>query len=187
MPRARGRAPSPTPPAAAPSAVLAQAVEKQRKGDDESAAVLARQYVDAGGEDPRGWVILVRALANVGHERAALLACDEALRVHPELAELSVLRALLLTALERYPQAVQAARSALYLARPLPVASLALGVAEARQGNVVSARRAFRSALESLEDMAPDAIVEASGGEQAARLAAIARGQLELLGQEDER
>ena len=179
------------PPAASASAAtevtardrwLADAAARLSARDDQAAADLARRYVDAGGGAAEGWVTLVRALGNLGHERAASLACDQGLAAHPACAELLVLRALLHLQAAQYAAAARAARRALYVDRTLIVAHLALGMAAARHGDTETATRSFSTALRALESLDDMESVVASGGEPAARLAAMARSQLDELG-----
>jgi Flp pilus assembly protein TadD len=137
--------------------------------------------VQHDGGDPAVWVLLVRALANRGDLRAAGQACAAALDRHRTCAELAYLHAVLLGEAGRHAAAAGAARRALYLDRTLAVAHLALGAALARLGDARGARRALRNAERLLAELPPGAVVPASDGEPAARLAAIARAQLGLL------
>jgi len=150
--------------------------------DYERAADLARRKVLRDGSNPALWVVLVRALANRGDMAAAGHACAAALDRHRTSAELAYLHAVLLGEAGRHADAATAARRALYLDGGLVVAHLVLGGALARLGKTDGACRALRNAQRLLGGMAPDAIVPASDGEPAGRLAAMAGVQLQLLG-----
>lgn len=176
------------------TAAAETAEEENRASDDAEAAVrsyAARDYeraaefagrgVQRDGSDVTPWIVLVRALANRGDLAAAGRACAAALERHHSAAELVYLHAVLLSEAERYAEAAAAARRALYLDRGLVVAHLALGGALARLGDTEGARRAFRNAERLLAAMPPEAVVPASDGEPAGRLAEMARVQLRLL------
>jgi chemotaxis protein methyltransferase CheR len=160
---------------------LAAVARAYAERDYPRAAELARRAVQHDGGDPAVWVLLVRALANRGDLRAAGHACAAALDRHRTCAELAYLHAVLLAEAGRHADAAGAARRALYLDRTLAVAHLALGAALARLGDARGARRALRNAERLLAELPPGAVVPASDGEPAARLAEIARAQLGLL------
>ncbi len=145
------------------------------------AIALADRAVRRDGSKVTAWTVLVRALANRGDREAAERSCLAALERHGDVAELAYLQAVLLSEAERYAEAATAARRALYLDRTLAVAHLALGDALARLGLVEGARRAFGNAERQLISLAPGAIVPASDGESAGRLASMTQMQLKLL------
>lgn len=149
--------------------------------DYERAAELAGRFVQRDSGDPLVWIVLVRALGNRGDLDAAGRACAAALDQHRTSAELTYLHAVLLAEAGRFSDASAAARRALYLDQGLVVAHLALGGALARLGDTDGARRAFRNAERLLAARPPGALVPASDGEPAARLAEMARVQLRLL------
>jgi chemotaxis protein methyltransferase CheR len=145
------------------------------------AAELAGRLVQGDGSDPALWIVLVRALANRGELKAAGQACAAALDSHRTSAELTYLHAVLLAEAGHPAEAADAARGALYLDRGLIVAHLALGGVLARLGDADGARRALRNAQRLLAGMEPARMVPASDGENAGRLAEMARLQLQLL------
>jgi chemotaxis protein methyltransferase CheR len=149
--------------------------------DYSRAAELARGAVQHDGGNPAVWVLLVRALANRGDLCAAGQACAAALDRHRTCAELAYLHAVLLAEAGRHAEAADAARRALYLDRTLAVAHLALGASLARLGDTRGARRALRNAERLLAELPPEAVVPASDGAPAARLAELARAHLGLL------
>lgn len=132
-------------------------------------------------EDVSQAIARVRALANQGKLPEAGRACAAAMDLYRGSAELAYLHAVLLQESGRIQEAAQAARMALYLDRNLAVGHLLLGGALARAGETAEARRAVRNALTLLQGMNPDDIVPASDGETAARLAEMARVQLDLM------
>ena len=174
-------APAPVAPAREALPGLADAARSYAERDYERAAEQASQLVQRNGSDPAPWVVLVRALANRGELEAAGRACAAALDRHRTSAELAYLHAVLLAEAGRHGDAVAAARRSLYLDRGLVVAHLALGGALARLGDTEGARRAAQNARRLLAGMPPDAIVPASDGEPASRLAEMAKVQLQLL------
>jgi len=149
--------------------------------DYRRAAEVATAVVRRDDGDPALWIVLVRSLANQGQLAAAGLACAAALDRHRTSAELAYLHAMLLAEAGRCSEAASAARRALYLDRRLVVAHLALGGALARLGEVEGARRALGNAERLLVSLPPDAILPASDGEPAGRLAEMTRVQLQLL------
>ncbi|MEX2156442.1 MAG: CheR family methyltransferase [Gemmatimonadales bacterium] len=178
------------PPAGEPAGVVAadapsddpeDVARAYAERDYQRAAELAGRFVQRDGSDPLLWIVLVRALANRGELEAAGRACAAALDRHRTSAELTYLHAVLLAEAGQYADAATAARRALYLDRGLVVAHLALGGALARLGDTDGARRAFRNAERLLAAMPPGALVPASDGEPAGRLAEMARVQLRLL------
>ena len=172
--------PAPVAPQEAPDG-LADAARSYAERDYERAAEQASRLVQRNGSDPAPWVVLVRALANRGELEAAGRACAAAFDRHRTSAELAYLHAVLLAEAGRHADAVAAARRSLYLDRGLVVAHLALGGALARLGDTEGACRSAQNARRLLAGMAPDAIVPASDGEPAGRLAEMAEVQLQLL------
>ncbi|MDP3910840.1 MAG: protein-glutamate O-methyltransferase CheR [Gemmatimonadales bacterium] len=167
--------------AAAPSDDPEDAARAYAERDYERAAGVAGRLVRRDGSDPLLWIVLVRALANRGDLDGAGRACAAALDRHRTSAELTYLHAVLLAEAGQYADAATAARRALYLDRGLVVAHLALGGALARLGEMDGARRAFRNAERLLAAMPPEALLPASDGEPAGRLAEMARVQMRLL------
>jgi chemotaxis protein methyltransferase CheR len=127
---------------------------------------------------------LVRSLANQGSLEAAGRACATALKRHPQSAVLIYLHAVLLAEAGQHIEAAKAIRGALYLDHDLAVAHMALGSWLARIGEWKGARRSMRNAVRLLESMAPDAVVPASDGELAGRLAGMVRTRLALLAED---
>lgn len=183
-PTSRPSPPSPRPPIA-PAATVAEETDAAARWyaarDYARAAEVARRAADRDGSDAAPWIVLVRALANRGDLVTAGRACVEALARHRESAELVYLQGVLLGEAGRYDDAAAAARRALYLDRNFIVAHLALGGALAHLEDPTSAGRAFRNAERLLAALPPDAIVPASDGEPAHRLATMAQVQLQLL------
>ena len=160
---------------------LARIVEAHSEGRESLAAELAREFIARGGTELTVWVIRVRALANAGSLSEAGKSCAAALELHPLSAELTYLQAILLINAGRYVEAADTCRRALYLDHTLAVAHVALGDALARLNHAADARRALRVALRLLAQMAPDAIVPASGGERSARMTAAITSRLALM------
>jgi chemotaxis protein methyltransferase CheR len=185
-PFARPAAPPPSAPVApAADPLLARAAQSYADRDYVGAAVAARAAIAAGAHDALGdapWILLVRALANLGQLNDADRACLEALEHHRSSAELTYLHAVLLLQAGHGAAAVAAARRALYLDRTLAVAHLTLGAALARERHPDQARRAYRSAERLLAAYPPGGIVPASDGETARRLLEAARAQARHLG-----
>jgi chemotaxis protein methyltransferase CheR len=134
-----------------------------------------------GSED--AWIEKIRGLANLGRLREAGDACAVALDRYRASAEITYLHAVLLSEAGMHSASASAARRALYLDRTMIVAHLVLGSALRRTGDMPGAQRAFANAITLLDSMPSDAIVPASGGEPAARLAAAARVQCSLAEQ----
>jgi chemotaxis protein methyltransferase CheR len=174
-----GRVEAPAAPPAEPT--LDDATRAYEAHDYPTAAAVARRLTHAHPADPQGWVVLVRSLANGGGLEAAGRACAAALDRHRTSAELTYLHGLLLAEARRFPQAAGALRAALYLDRRLVVAHLALAATLARAGEPAGARRALRNAGRLLADMPEEAVVPASDGARAGRLAEAAQAHLGLL------
>jgi chemotaxis protein methyltransferase CheR len=161
----------------------AASVERYAVRDYEGAALLAERALAREGGDPGLWALLVRAYANSGKRADAERTCGAALERCPAASELHALQALLLNAARQHEAAVTAARRALYLDRGLAVAHLAHGAALAGLRDAPGARRAFRAAAKLLDALPADAVVPASDGEPAGRLAGLAHVELSLLEQ----
>jgi chemotaxis protein methyltransferase CheR len=147
----------------------------------EGAAALARRLLRRESGDPGLWIVLVRALANQGDLVGAGRASAAALDRHPASAELHYLHAVLLSEAGRSADSVEAFRRALYLDRGLVVVHLALAGSLSRCGDLAGARRALHAARRALAATPADAIVPASDGESAGRLAEMTEARLELL------
>ncbi|MDQ6831634.1 MAG: protein-glutamate O-methyltransferase CheR [Gemmatimonadota bacterium] len=147
----------------------------------DNVVALARRARETGRDDAPLWIMLVRALANLGRLADAGVECASALGMHRTNAELVYLHALLLSEAQRPTDAVGAVRRALYLDRGMTVAHLTLATLLARTGDCAGARRSFRTVEQQLSQMPPGAPVPASDGEPAQRLLEIARAQRTLL------
>ena len=174
-----GRVEAPAPPPAEPT--RDDATRAYEAHDYPAAAAVARRLTQAHPADPEGWIVLVRSLANGGELEAAGRACAAALDMHRTSAELTYLHGLLLSEARRPREAAGALRAALYLDRRLVVAHLALAATLARTGEPAGARRALRNAVRLLAGVPEAAVVPASDGASAGRLAEAARAHLELL------
>lgn len=176
---ARSRAVAiPLPAAAAPDP-LEEASARYAARDYEGA--IARLDHGRRSAVPDAWVLLVRALANLGRLQDAARRCADAVEHHPASPELAYLEAVLLIELGCYADAVRSARRALYLDRSFVMAHLTLGSALVHLGDHVRARRAYRNAAALLEALPPGAAVPASDGETATRLLLLAQAQQDLL------
>lgn len=160
--------------------LLARAVDAHARRREREAAELAGTYLARGGDALPAWIIRVRALANEGALHEAGRNCAAALERHPLSAELNYLQAVLLLAAERFPEALQSARRALYLDHTLAMASIAMGDALSRLQRRDEAARAYRSAMRALAPLAPEGLVPASGGERVSRVTSTVAARLAL-------
>lgn len=163
--------------------LLARAQEQYLRGDYPRAVDLARECVTQDGHDAEGWILLVRALANLGLNEEAGLACAAGLDLHRTSAELTYMHAMLLRQSARNVEALAALRCALYLNRQFVVAHLAIGDVLSAMGDRTAARQAFRNAERLLLGASQAEVVPGSDGLQAGRLLAVAQMQLGLLDQ----
>jgi chemotaxis protein methyltransferase CheR len=124
----------------------------------------------------------VRSLANEGRIGEAGETVARAMERPDAAPELLYLHAVLLLQSGRSADAAAAARRALYMDRSLVVAHLTLAETQRRSGNVDAARRSLRNATSLLASLPAQAIVPASDGETAGRLAELVRVKLTLLG-----
>lgn len=138
-----------------------------------------RNGTDAG---PRAWVLVVRALANRGCLGEAERAAAVALERHRDSAELLYLHGIVLNETGRYAAAAGSLRRALYVDPSLAVVHLAVADVRSRSGDVAGEKRALRNAALLLAKMPADAIVPASDGQRAGRLARLVRARLSLEG-----
>jgi len=143
------------------------------------------ESAESGAESDRGSeaaaVAAVRALADRGALPQAERACEAALEHHGMSPELHLLHALLLNAAGQFEAGAVAARKALYLDRSLAMGHVVYGAALAGVGDRPAARAAFAVAASVLANAPRNAVVPASGGESAGRLADLVRAELEML------
>lgn len=168
------------PAGAADDADDAAALERAYAGRDYAAVDALAARMIATNPGPRPWIVRVRALANRGFLNEAGRAAAAALERHRDSAELLYLHAVLLSESGRHADAAAALRRALYLDPSLAVAHLALADARARLGDRLGQRRALRAAQELLALLPADAVVPASDGQRAGRLARHVRTRLAL-------
>lgn len=160
---------------------LQEANAAYRSGDYVHAADAARDIVAVEAEHDEAWILLVRALANLGRHEEAGLACAAGLDINRTSAELTFLHALLLRQAGMNTDALNALRCTVYLDRNLVVAHLALGDVSLALGDRAGARRAFRNAERLLADTPDAEVLPGADGLTAGRLRAVAQMQLRLL------
>jgi chemotaxis protein methyltransferase CheR len=163
--------------------MLARARDEYLHGDYPRSVDLARECVTQDGHAAEGWIILVRALANLGLNEEAGLACAAGLDLHRTSAELTYMHAMLLRQSARNVEALAALRCALYLDRQFVAAHLAIGDVLSALGDRSAARQAFRNAERLLLAASQADVVPGSDGLDAGRLLAVAQMQLGLLDQ----
>lgn len=149
------------------------------------AADRAQALLEHAPTDPELWILRVRALANQGKLAEAGRACSAALEHCRTSAELMYLHALLLSSARHVPEAIAAARRALYLDRRLVMAHVVLGDLLLRQGSREAARTALRNAERLLAGLPAEEVVPASDGESAGTLLQTVRLHLKLSGADD--
>jgi chemotaxis protein methyltransferase CheR len=178
-------APAPAPPFPSPAtarsdgAAASDAKTAYARGDYRLAVERARGRVEVDPGDADEWILLVRALANLGRLDEAGSACAAGHDLHRNSAELSYLHGLLLREGGRIEDALAALRSAVYLDRRLVIAHLTLGDVLASQGDTTGAMRAFRNADRLLARVPEDAVVAATDGMQARTLRQLTRGRMD--------
>jgi chemotaxis protein methyltransferase CheR len=128
-------------------------------------------------------VLWVRSAANQGLLAEASRACAHGIQRHPDSAELSYLRSVLMLQAARPADAMAAARRSLYLDRHFVVSHLAMADASVRAGDPARAARSLRTAARLLSSMAPDAVVPGSDGETVNRLRQNVAARIALLGE----
>jgi chemotaxis protein methyltransferase CheR len=163
--------------------LVARARDEYLRGNYPRSVDLARECVTQDGHDAEGWIILVRALANLGLNEEAGLACAAGLDLHRTSAELTYMHAMLLRQSARNVEALAALRCALYLDRQFVVAHLAIGDVLSAMGDRSAARQAFRNAERLLLGASQAEIVPGADGLDAGRLLAVAQMQLGLIDQ----
>ncbi|HSJ07203.1 MAG TPA: CheR family methyltransferase [Longimicrobiales bacterium] len=155
-------------------------LEAFARRDFHAVCTLAEARSD-GGMGAAAWIAWLRALANRGQLEEARRVAERAVAGHGATAELLYLEAVLLLQSGRPAEATAAARRALYLDRGLVVAHMTLAAARQRAGDREGARRALRNAAALLQSEPPQALVPASDGESAGRLAELVKVKLRLI------
>ena len=165
------------PAAANPTPVASSAARTEPVEVPEPRAPAALPPDAAPGREAFEQVSLV---ANgIGAFEAEVMA-HAALRRHPLDAPLHYLRATLLLALGRDPEAEREARRALYLDPTLAIAHFLLGTMLRARG-VAGAVRAFRNARDLCAGRPPDETLPAGSGERVAALHSAASDELRRL------
>ena len=133
----------------------------------------------------------VEALCELAHASIGRGDLAEAERVlsgavarHPLDARLRYLSTVLFLELGRDADAASAARHALYLDPGLALASVALGSALRRSGDLRGARQAYRTAAATLARRPPEEELDLGDGERAGGLLRTVRSLLALVGDE---
>ncbi|MEO5579693.1 MAG: CheR family methyltransferase [Gemmatimonadaceae bacterium] len=160
---------------------LAGAADAYARGEYADAASVAQGEYDLGRGSAGLAVLEVRSLANLGELDLAVSRCTAVLDRYRDAAELHYLHAVLLVELNRYDEAMAAARRATYLDPALAVAHFVLGDAASRGGRNVAAHRAYKTAAELVAAMPGDAAVPAADGETALRLLHMAHFRLRTI------
>lgn len=155
---------------------IRQAQAALEQGDYDKVRLLTEARPDSNA----ACALLVRALTCLDAADAEI-ACASALGRHSTSGELQYLHAVLLLELERFNEAEQAVRRALFLDRKLAVAHFSLGVILQRSGDPRGAGRAFRNAYDLCAAVSPEAILPLSDGEPAGRLMQMAKQHLAML------
>lgn len=179
-------APAPAPAAEATEAAVAAAPDTLARA---RAALEAGEWATAlelaeRGDDAEHAELAVRACANLQGTAAAAERAADAVRRHALAPQLHFLHAVLLLELGRHDGAIAALRRVLYLDDSLAVAHYLLGRALGCRGDAKAARRSYALAAQLADASAPHSGVLLGDGERAGTLAAAARAQAALLGEE---
>lgn len=161
--------------------LLDQAISAYRSGDYLRAAEIARDVVAIDRMEPKGWIVLVRSLANVGGHEEACLASAAGLDINRTSPELTYMHAMLLRHAGKNTEALKALRCAVYLDRNFVVAHLGMGDVLLALGDREAARRAFRISERLLSGVSDSQAVPGADGLDAGRLRAVVQMQLGLL------
>ncbi len=160
---------------------LTSATDAYTRGEYAEAASAAQDEYDLGRGSPALAVLEVRSLANLGELDLAVARCTAVLERYRDAPELHYLHAVLLVELNRYEEAIAAARRAIYLEPALAVAHFVLGDAASRAARNVVAHRAYKTAAELVAGMPGDAAVPGADGETALRLLHMAHFRLRAI------
>ena len=155
---------------------LDEAREEMTRGNYARACELTRGLMSEAAS-----AVHVRALANLDMSRAEQ-ACAEAAARHSLSTELHYLHAVLLLALRREDEALQALRRVLYLDRGSAIAHVTLGSILEQQGDLGRAARSYRNARDLCAALPADEVVPLSDGARAGTLAEAAAARVAFLG-----
>ena len=108
--------------------------------------------------------ISIRLLADKGHLEEALSICNEAIASDKLAPGLYFLRASILQEINKSSEAVASLRQAIYIDPDYIMGHFTLGNLFIRQGNITNAKRYFNNALELLNTISNDVILEESEG-----------------------
>jgi len=135
----------------------------------------------AAGAADDGLANQIIALLNAGERAVAEQLAAEAAGTHPDTPCYQFIHALALIELNRYAEAADALRRALYLDSSLAMAQLALATVMWRLGEIERARTAYGAAHRLFLEHEQDDLVPLADGASAGDLASVVQAQMVLL------
>ena len=138
--------------------VVAKVVEKEIAKED------TQSIVKTPEESYTEKIFAIRVLANLGHLEEALSICNEAIASYKLSSGLYFLRASILQGLDKYQEAINSLKQAIYIDPDYIMGHFALGNLFIRQGNAKNAKRHFNNVLDLLSRCKKDDILPESEG-----------------------
>lgn len=146
-------------------------------------AVLAQvdAALRAGIEDSDLWQIKAKALANQGRAAAALQACQRSLQLDPGNKHTYLLQGLILSELDKLPQAEAALRKTLYLDHSFLEAHYELGMLRVRVKDFSGALKSLGNALKLAKTGEPERELHNAAGMTYRRFAEVLENEIAML------
>ena len=135
----------------------------------------------AGIEDSDLWQIKAKALANQGRAAAALQACQRSLQLDPGNKHTYLIQGLILSELDKLPQAEAALRKTLYLDHSFLEAHYELGMLRVRVKDFTGALKSLGNALKLAKTGEPERELHNAAGMTYRRFAEVLENEIAML------
>jgi chemotaxis protein methyltransferase CheR len=127
-------------------------------------------------------LVAARVATNAGDWKRATELVNQALIITPMRAAAHFIRGQIYEHVGQVDEAIAAYRRSLYLDPAFVMGNLAIADMWRREGQIIEARRGYRSALRLLDQLDPTTLVPESDGTRAVELRAYVNSQMKLLG-----
>jgi len=136
--------------------------------------------ISIGDDNALIWQFKGKALANLGHTKEALKACNLSIQHDPEDKHTYFIQALVYMEARRFDKAEEALRRTLYLDRQFVEAHYHIGLLHLLQGKRESGLKSMHNALEIAENADPNRSLHDAAGMNHARMVTILRNELRM-------
>ena len=152
-----------------------------RDSNWEAVLVQVDATMRAGFEDSDLWQIKAKALANLGRAEAALQSCQRSLQLDPGNKHTYLLQGLILSELDKLPQAEAALRKTLYLDHSFLEAHYELGMLRVRAKDFSGALKSLGNALKLAKTGESERELHNAAGMTYRRFAEVLENEIAML------